>query len=58
MRHCRSGFAVVEVDGLGGRTGRPKLIESGGDGRYPGEMVAATMGNLPSDATDSGAAEP
>lgn len=33
----------------GGSTGRPKLIESGGDGRYPGEMVAATMGNLPSD---------
>lgn len=33
----------------GGSTGRPKLIEAGIDGRYQGEVVAAIMGNLPSD---------
>ena len=33
----------------GGSTGRPKLIESGGDGRFQGALVAAMMGNLPSD---------
>jgi bile acid-coenzyme A ligase len=33
----------------GGSTGRPKLIEAGGDGRYPGSVVAAMMGNLPTD---------
>lgn len=33
----------------GGSTGRPKLIEAGGNGRYPGEVVAAMMGNLPTD---------
>lgn len=33
----------------GGSTGRPKLIESGGDGRFQGGVVAAMMGNLPTD---------
>lgn len=33
----------------GGSTGRPKLIESGGDGRFNGAAVAAMMGNLPTD---------
>ncbi|MCW1957151.1 MAG: AMP-binding protein [Mycobacterium sp.] len=33
----------------GGSTGRPKLIEAGGDGRYQGTVVAAMMGNLPGD---------
>ena len=33
----------------GGSTGRPKLIESGGDGRFQGTVVAAMMGNLPTD---------
>lgn len=33
----------------GGSTGRPKLIEAGGDGRYQGTVVAAMMGNLPTD---------
>ncbi len=33
----------------GGSTGRPKLIEAGGDGRFNGTAVAAMMGNLPTD---------
>ena len=33
----------------GGSTGRPKLIESGADGRFQGAVVAAMMGNLPGD---------
>lgn len=33
----------------GGSTGRPKLIEAGGDGRFQGSVVAAMMGNLPDD---------
>lgn len=33
----------------GGSTGRPKLIEAGGDGRFQGTVVAAMMGNLPTD---------
>ena len=33
----------------GGSTGRPKLIEAGGDGRFNGIAVAAMMGNLPTD---------
>lgn len=33
----------------GGSTGRPKLIEAGGDGRFQGGVVAAMMGNLPTD---------
>ena len=33
----------------GGSTGRPKLIEAGGDGRFQGTVVAAMMGNLPGD---------
>ena len=33
----------------GGSTGRPKLIEAGGDGRFQGTMVAALMGNLATD---------
>ena len=33
----------------GGSTGRPKLIEAGGDGRFQGSAVAAMMGNLPTD---------
>ncbi|MBB3600708.1 bile acid-coenzyme A ligase [Mycolicibacterium sp. BK556] len=33
----------------GGSTGRPKLIEAGGDGRYPADLVAMGMGNEPTD---------
>ena len=33
----------------GGSTGRPKLIEAGGDSRYPADLVAMTMGNEPTD---------
>ena len=33
----------------GGSTGRPKLIEAGVDGRFQGTLVAAMMGNLPTD---------
>ncbi len=33
----------------GGSTGRPKLIEAGGDGRFQGSLVAAMMGNQPTD---------
>jgi bile acid-coenzyme A ligase len=33
----------------GGSTGRPKLIEAGGNGRYNGAAVAAMMGNSPDD---------
>lgn len=33
----------------GGSTGRPKLIEAGGDGRFQGGLVAAMMGNQPGD---------
>ena len=33
----------------GGSTGRPKLIEAGGDGRVAGVAGAAVMGNLPTD---------
>ena len=33
----------------GGSTGRPKLIEAGIDGRFQGNVVAAMMGNQPSD---------
>ena len=33
----------------GGSTGRPKLIESGNNGRYQGGVVAGMMGNLPTD---------
>lgn len=33
----------------GGSTGRPKLIEAGGDGRFQGTLVAALMGNLVTD---------
>ncbi len=33
----------------GGSTGRPKLIEAGGDGRFNGTAVAAMMGNVPTD---------
>ena len=33
----------------GGSTGRPKLIEAGADGRFQGTLVAAMMGNLPTD---------
>ncbi|HQC77280.1 MAG TPA: AMP-binding protein [Mycobacterium sp.] len=33
----------------GGSTGRPKLIEAGVDGRFAGNLVAAMMGNLPTD---------
>jgi bile acid-coenzyme A ligase len=33
----------------GGSTGRPKLIEAGGDSRFQGDLVAAMMGNLPTD---------
>ncbi|WP_328350147.1 AMP-binding protein [Mycobacterium sp. NBC_00419] len=35
--------------GSGGSTGRPKLIEAGGEGRIPAEIVAMGMGNLPTD---------
>jgi bile acid-coenzyme A ligase len=33
----------------GGSTGRPKLIEAGGDSRYPADLVAMGMGNQPTD---------
>lgn len=33
----------------GGSTGRPKLIEAGGDGRIDAGFLAGLMGNLPSD---------
>lgn len=33
----------------GGSTGRPKLIEAGGDGRLPADLLAASMGNEPTD---------
>ena len=33
----------------GGSTGRPKLIEAGADGRFQGVVVAAMMGNRPTD---------
>ena len=33
----------------GGSTGRPKLIEAGVSGRFAGNLVAAMMGNQPSD---------
>ena len=33
----------------GGSTGRPKLIEAGGEGRIPAELIAMGMGNLPTD---------
>ena len=33
----------------GGSTGRPKLIEAGGDGRFQAGVVAAMMGSQPSD---------
>lgn len=33
----------------GGSTGRPKLIEAGGEGRIPAELIALGMGNLPTD---------
>lgn len=33
----------------GGSTGRPKLIEAGGEGRIPAEVIAMGMGNLPTD---------
>lgn len=33
----------------GGSTGRPKLIEAGGDGRFQAGVVAAMMGGEPSD---------
>jgi len=33
----------------GGSTGRPKLIEAGGEGRLPAEVIAMGMGNLPTD---------
>ncbi len=33
----------------GGSTGRPKLIEAGGNGQYNGIAVAAMMGNVPGD---------
>lgn len=33
----------------GGSTGRPKLIEAGGDGRVDAEFLAGLMGNLPTD---------
>jgi bile acid-coenzyme A ligase len=33
----------------GGSTGRPKLIEAGGDSRFQGAAVASMMGNLPTD---------
>ncbi len=33
----------------GGSTGRPKLIEAGIDGRFQGTVVAAIMGNRPTD---------
>ncbi|BBY58755.1 AMP-binding protein [Mycolicibacterium sarraceniae] len=33
----------------GGSTGRPKLIEAGGDSRVPADLLAASMGNEPTD---------
>ncbi len=33
----------------GGSTGRPKLIEAGGPGRIPAELLAMSMGNEPTD---------
>ncbi|TGD89829.1 AMP-dependent synthetase [Mycolicibacterium sp. CH28] len=33
----------------GGSTGRPKLIEAGGTGRVPAELLAMSMGNEPTD---------
>ena len=33
----------------GGSTGRPKLIEAGGEGRIPADVIAMGMGNLPTD---------
>jgi bile acid-coenzyme A ligase len=33
----------------GGSTGRPKLIEAGGDGRFKAAVVAQMMGNQPTD---------
>lgn len=33
----------------GGSTGRPKLIEAGGEGRIPAELLAMSMGNEPTD---------
>jgi bile acid-coenzyme A ligase len=33
----------------GGSTGRPKLIEAGGDGRIPADLLALSMGNEPTD---------
>ncbi|AQT78203.1 AMP-dependent synthetase [Mycolicibacterium litorale] len=33
----------------GGSTGRPKLIEAGGQGRIPAELLAMSMGNEPTD---------
>ncbi|NTY61324.1 AMP-binding protein [Mycolicibacterium sphagni] len=33
----------------GGSTGRPKLIEAGGDGRIPADLLAMSMGNEPTD---------
>jgi bile acid-coenzyme A ligase len=33
----------------GGSTGRPKLIEAGGDSRYPADLIAIGMGNEPTD---------
>ncbi|OYN81156.1 AMP-binding protein [Mycolicibacterium sphagni] len=33
----------------GGSTGRPKLIEAGGNGRVPADLLAMSMGNEPTD---------
>jgi bile acid-coenzyme A ligase len=33
----------------GGSTGRPKLIEAGGDSRVPADLLAMSMGNEPTD---------
>jgi bile acid-coenzyme A ligase len=33
----------------GGSTGRPKLIEAGGDSRIPADLLALSMGNEPTD---------
>ncbi|BBY63628.1 AMP-binding protein [Mycolicibacterium helvum] len=33
----------------GGSTGRPKLIEAGGDSRIPADLLAMSMGNEPTD---------
>ena len=40
---------AVKSMASGGSTGRPKLIEAGVDGRFAGDLVAAMMGNLPTD---------